>query len=130
MKGLLRSCIPQKKKMKNYPLSKYRFYHATRDGQKQVIAVSTYAGRTVRGRATCAPEDSYDEQAGREIAAARCNQEIARRRYLRACARYNEAQRKYEEAMVFLNRMGKYLDDSQAAFVDAKILMDNLLNKY
>ena len=129
MKGLaeLRSA---KKKMKNYPLSKYRFYHATRDGQKQVIAVSTYAGRTVRGRATCAPEDSYDEQAGREIAAARCNQEIARRRYLRACARYNEAQRKYEEAMVFLNRMGEYLDDSQAAFVDAKILMDNLLNKY
>lgn len=116
--------------MKNYPLSKYRFYHATRDGQKQVIAVSTYAGKTVRGRATCAPEDCYDEQAGREIAAARCNQEIARRRYLRACARYDEAKRKCEEAMAFLTRMGEYLDDSQVALISARKLMDNLLNKY
>lgn len=116
--------------MKNYPLSKYRFYHATRDGQKQVIAVSTYAGRTVRGRATCAPEDSYDEQVGREIAAARCNEEIARRRYLRSCACYDEAQRKYEEAMAFLKRMGDYLDDSQAAFVEARALTDRLLKKY
>lgn len=129
MKGFA-ELYPAKEKMKNYPLSKYRFYHATRDGQKQVIAVSTYAGKTVRGRATCAPEDCYDEQAGREIAAARCNQEIARRRYLRACARYDEAKRKCEEAMAFLTRMGEYLDDSQVALISARKLMDNLLNKY
>ena len=60
----------------------------------------------------------------------RLRQLVARRRYLRACARYDEAQRKYEEAMAFLKRMGEYLDDSQAAFVDAKISTDNLLNKY
>ena len=116
--------------MKDYPLSKYRFYHATRNGQKQVIAVSTYAGKVVRGRATCSPEDNYNEIAGRELAAARCNEEISRRRYLRAIECFTIAREEVEEKIAHYENMGKYVDDAQKALVDARAKVDNLLKKY
>lgn len=38
-----------------YPIEKYRYYT---NGQR-VIAVSTYAGKTVRGVAACDPNDTF-----------------------------------------------------------------------
>ena len=70
--------------MKNFPLEKYRYYIA---GNK-IIAVSTYAGRTVRGVAICHPQDSFDIEAGKKLAAARCNQKVADKRYERALSKY------------------------------------------
>ena len=45
-----------------FPIDKYKFaYRTDKDGIKYVIAISTYAGKTVKGIAVCSPEDEYDE---------------------------------------------------------------------
>ena len=44
-----------------YPFEKYRYYTA---GNK-IIAVSTYAGKTVRGIAKCAEGDTFDIEKGK-----------------------------------------------------------------
>ena len=56
-----------------YPIEKYRIvvhqhptYHTT-----EIIAMSTYAGEVVKGKAICQLGDNYDEQAGIELAVAR-----------------------------------------------------------
>ena len=54
----------------------YRYFIA---GNK-VIAVSTYAGKTVRGIAICSPEDKFDIEFGKKLAAARCNEKVAEKR--------------------------------------------------
>ena len=48
-----------------YPLEKYKYYQA---GNK-VIAVSTFAGRTVRGVAKCNPKDNFDLEKGKMLPA-------------------------------------------------------------
>ena len=65
-----------------YPVEKYRIvvhqhprYHTT-----EIIAMSTYAGEVVKGKAICQIGDNYDEQAGTELAVARCAEKIARKR--------------------------------------------------
>ena len=73
--------------MKMFPLEKYRYYFA---GNK-IIATSTYAGQTVRGVALCAPEDEFNEAKGKELAAARCNEKVAQKRYNRAMNKSIEA---------------------------------------
>ena len=52
---------------------------------KKVVAVSSYAGQTVRGVAICSEADAFDLQKGKELAAARCSAKIARKRYDWAC---------------------------------------------
>lgn len=45
----------------NYSLDKYKFYeYNDPKGKKTVSAVSTYAGRTVKGYAKCDPRDSFN----------------------------------------------------------------------
>ena len=50
-----------------YPIEKYRYFT---NGSK-VVAVSTYAGKTVRGVANCDPNDEFSLEKGKELAAAR-----------------------------------------------------------
>ena len=44
-----------------YPIEKYRYY----TNGRRVIAVSTYAGKTVRGVATCDPGDEFSMEKGK-----------------------------------------------------------------
>lgn len=46
-----------------YPTEKYRYY----TNGRRVIAVSTYAGKTVRGVATCDPSDEFSMEKGKEL---------------------------------------------------------------
>jgi len=55
----------------------------------KVIAISTYCGRTVRGVAKCHPNDVFDEEIGKQLAAARCGKKIAEKRYKRARDKYD-----------------------------------------
>lgn len=101
--------------MKNYPLEKYHFYiHGNR-----VIAVSTYAGRSVRGVAVCASSDEFDLQRGKELAAARCNQKIALKRVSRARKRFDEAVDGVKDAMKHRDKMDTYYEDSIVAYDEA-----------
>ena len=58
------------------------------DGQtvKKVIAISTYAGKPVRGVAICSVHDEFDLEKGKKLAAARCNAKVAKLRYKNSSA--------------------------------------------
>lgn len=112
--------------MHNYPLEKYHFYqHGNR-----IIAVSTYAGRTVRGVAVCSADDQFDVQRGKELAAARCNQKIAQKRVARAYKRLNEAANEVAVAMHHRDKMDTYYEDAIVAFDEASRAIESLENAY
>jgi len=108
--------------MKSYPLDKYHYYiHGNR-----VIAVSTYAGRTVRGVAVCAAGDNFDLEKGKRLAAARCNQKIAYKRVRRAMARVANAEEEREKAELHYNKMDEYYADAIEALDQATQTLEKL----
>lgn len=68
-----------------YPIEKYQFKTYTqtnKDGTttKAVVALSTYAGRVVRGVAKCRDDDTFDLEKGKQLAAARCDFKVCSKR--------------------------------------------------
>lgn len=107
--------------MKKKP--KYKFFT---DGVHRIIAVSSYAGRTVKGVARCNPEDTFDMALGKKIAEARCAKKIAEKRYKRATEKYEEAVRLEHDAMKRFNKMCKYLKDAYEAKEQADMELSEL----
>lgn len=99
-----------------YPFEKYRYYTA---GNK-IIAVSTYAGKTVRGVAKCAEGDTFDLEKGKRLAALRCAEKIAFKRAERAMDKVVEAQKKVQVAQVYRNKMDVYYADARRDIGDIK----------
>lgn len=91
-----------------YPIEKYRFY----TNGSRVIAVSTYAGRTVRGVATCHDGDEFSLEKGKKLAALRCAEKIAKKRVARAERKVDEAYWAHVDAEGYLNKMVSYKDDA------------------
>jgi len=108
---------------------KYKFYVATTvTGEPyKVVAVSSYAGRPVRGVAKCANDDKFDLETGKKLAAARCNQKIATKRYRRAVARLNEANDSVTKAQKHLADMKDYWSDAYDSVIQAQQELDNVL---
>ena len=102
--------------------SKYKFYN---DSNNKIIAVSTYAGKTVRGVAKCDPRDEFDAAKGEDLAMARCAEKIAAKRMRRAQKELAKAERAAEAAQRRVNKMKNYLNDSAAAW---KVATDNRIN--
>lgn len=107
-----------------FPMDKYRFY----EGSGKVIAVSTFAGKKVRGVAKCDPRDDFDQEKGKTLAAARCAQKIAYKRQARAKRQYMAAQAKLKAALAETERMRKYVDDSIKAAEAMDVRLADLLN--
>ena len=101
----------------SYPLEKYRFYT---DGRR-VIAVSTYAGKTVRGVAVCHADDNFD------LAAARCNEKIAEKRLERAANKMFTAGIDVAKAQQHQKDMQEYYNDAYFAYNEAAIEHDQLI---
>lgn len=99
----------------NFDLNKYKYY----TNGKEVIAVSTYAGKRVRGVAKCDPRDDFNLTKGQEIAAARCNAKIAKKRLKRAAERQRSAEYEAANAETHLYRMQRYYNDSYDAYLQA-----------
>jgi hypothetical protein len=96
-----------------YSLDKYKYYQfKNENGGTTISAVSSYAGRKVKGYAKCDPRDSFDVETGKQLAAARCNAKIAEKRVNRASAKYLEAQRQLADAQAFFKRMSVYYTDA------------------
>jgi hypothetical protein len=106
-----------------YPIEKYKFY----TNGKKVIAVSTYAGKTVKGVAICAPGDEFSLDKGKKIAAARCALKIADKRINRASKKYHEADEAVFEAQQHYENMARYLDDAWDSKEEILNHLDNLL---
>lgn len=113
--------------MFDFPLEKYKFYT---DGKRKVVAISTYNGQTIRGVATCAPEDEFSFEKGKELAAARCNFKVAEKRYAKASkARFN-ALINYIDAGNELSHMDEYLVEAGNALMEASERLYNDLKEF
>lgn len=107
-----------------YPIEKYKFYtNGTR-----VIAVSTYAGRTVRGVAVCHDGDEFSLEKGKKLAALRCAEKIARKRLNRAEHKFDEAYWTYIDAEFYLDQMDTYKNDAADELKEVITAKNDLLN--
>lgn len=105
-----------------YSLDKYKYHICTKaDGSPyKIVATSTYAGKTVRGVSKCDPKDTFSMEAGKELAAARCNEKVARKRADRAMKKVLEAKESYGREIAWYNRMVDYYNDSNNALEAAQ----------
>jgi hypothetical protein len=62
----------------------YKYKYVINEEKRTVVALSTFAGEVVRGVARCAPNDTWDIEAGKKLAEARCSAKIAHKRLRRA----------------------------------------------
>lgn len=112
-----------------YSLDKYKFYHYLNKetGGHETVAISTYAGKAVRGVAKCHANDGFDPTKGEKLAAARCNLKIANKRKNRALKKVEEAKRLVAEAQRHLDHMYDYLADSTVEMAMAEDELNDLL---
>ena len=100
--------------------NKYRYVTFTdENGVPTVVAISTYAGRTVKGKAKLDPRDEFNMEKGKEIAAARCNARVAEKRARRARLRLEEAEKQLKAASRHYEKMRSYYVDSHNALEEA-----------
>ena len=104
-------------------MSRYKFIIT---GDK-VICLSRYAGRVVRGIATCSPNDRFDEDFGKKLAQARCDLKVAMKRYSRAMKVKNEAETELYKANEVAERAWGYVWDAEEAFDNATTHLQELL---
>ena len=94
----------------------YRFYTS----KNKIVAVSTFAGKPVRGVAKCSPDDAFSIVAGENLAMARCNEKVAEKRLRLAHRKFVEAnealiaaKRQYEKMANYLNNSADELKQAQ-----------------
>ena len=76
---------------------------------KTIIAISSFAGKPVRGKAKCEPGDDYNETLGMELAELRCNMKVAKKRSKYAMKQFAEAKRALAEAKARVADMENYV---------------------
>ena len=96
----------------------YEFNHLRADGTPslRVAAVSSFAGRPVKGYADCHPNDEFDREYGYALAAARCAEKIAAKRCNRAYSKVDEAKAQANAALAHLQKMMQYEADAEANY--------------
>ena len=105
-------------------MTKYSFYT---DGKSKVVAVSTYAGKAVRGVAKCDINDTFSFEKGKELAAARCNEKIAKKRLTRAENKRRETTKEYMKIMIAIRKVNCYKEDSEKALINAENIVASIL---
>ncbi len=116
--------------MKNFPIEKYNFHQfKNENGGTTIVARTTYAGKTVKGYAKCHPEDTFDLEKGKELAAARCALKVAVKRRKRAAERYLEAAEIVKEANDYWTAMRKYFYDADDQVDDMAENLRNIVSK-
>jgi hypothetical protein len=112
-----------------YPIEKYQIavhQHPDYLGT-EIIARSTYAGETVKGKAICHDGDTYSEDKGIKLAVARCAEKIARKRKARAARLLKHAQEQLAMAQKYVADMTAYHTDACAEVVEAQAELADIL---
>lgn len=104
-------------------------YKYVRDGGNTVIAISTYAGKTVKGIAKCNPNDNFSYDYGRKLAKARCDAKISKKRYDNANNKFKAAFEALKAAGKYYNEMVNYKMDAFKAMEAVKENLANILNE-
>ena len=99
----------------------YKFYQYNRlreDGTTniRIVAVSSFAGKPVKGYADLHPTDEFDIEYGKALAAARCAEKIAAKRCKRAYNKVDEAKAMANAALAHLQKMMQYEADAEANY--------------
>ena len=113
-----------------FPLEKYTFkiYH-TPKGIK-TIAKQTYKGQPVYGYALCVPGDEYDEQVGKEIAAAKCNLKIAAKRQKASKQRLAAFYDIVQDYNALYHREEEFFKKAQFEWLDAIANLTDIMDKH
>ena len=124
----------ERKENMAYPLEKYKFVSKparTANEGPTIIAISTYAGKTVKGYSRCHPNDfeHYDADYGNQLAAARCGVKVANKRVKHARQKVEEAKKKLDEAIQYYNNMRLYLNNAEDELWEANEEVDRLENR-
>lgn len=112
--------------MYNFSYEKYNYFT---DDENKVIAVATYAGKPVRGVAKCDPKDTFDLATGKELAAARCNAKVAKKRKANAFKQMNIAKTQFEAAQKQYHDMMNYYEDACDAYDTANVKVTDIENR-
>ena len=94
----------------------------------RISAGARFAGNWVWAHAARHPDDEYDEDFGKKLAAARCNQKIANLRYRRAEKNYQEKLRVLREVENEFAEACEYLSNSYILRKRAIMRVFDLLN--
>lgn len=114
-----------------YPIEKYQIvvhqhpdYHTT-----EILARSTYAGETVKGKAICHLNDEYSEEKGTALAVARCAEKIAKKRKARAARLLKKANEQLAMAQKYVADMTAYHTDACAEYDETQAEVADILAK-
>ena len=104
--------------IKNSTYKFYEYNHLRADGTTSlhIVAVSSFAGKPVKGYADCHPNDEFDREYGYALAAARCAEKIAAKRCNRAYDKVDEAKALANAALAHLEKMMRYEADAEANY--------------
>ena len=102
----------------------YKYYNS----DTTVVALSTFAGRTVRGVAKLDPVDTFSLETGKKLAGARCSVKIATKRMKRAEKCLAEAQAARRAAEKLVEDMTHYYNDSITNLATAEAELRQVLS--
>ena len=93
--------------------NKYKFYKFyVNEDKGEVIAVTRYGGRAIKGIAKCSPEDIFNLELGKRIAVARAERKVAKAKLRNASVKYCEAAAAADAAVKRYEKMKQYYIDS------------------
>lgn len=113
--------------MKNYSEDKYKIF--VDEKHRKIIAVSTYAGKNVKGYAKADTRDEFDIEKGKKLAIARCNYKIAEKRAKRANMKVSKAIDELAKATNHSIKMQEYLADANEALAIATEKVKSLIDE-
>ena len=100
-------------------MRKFEYKYKIDEEKRTIVAMSTFAGRTVVGVARCADTDEFNIETGKKLAAARCSVKIAEKRMKRAEECYSWAKECVEYWTAEEEKMKRYDADSVTAYQKA-----------
>ena len=114
-----------------YPIEKYQFKTfetVNADGSKttNVIALSTYAGKVVKGTAKCLETDEFSLEDGKKLAAARCDAKVCDKRVRRAKKKLLEVSKKIDGLEEIHRKMFKYYTDALEEEIKSNKRLDEI----
>ena len=117
-----------------YPIEKYNFVtydkkNADGTTSKTTVAISTYAGKVVKGIAKCIETDDYNTDLGRELAAARCDIKVCAKRKARAEQKYMEARKALESLENYVRMVSNYYSEAKYEYDESKTRLETIESK-
>lgn len=110
---------------------KYKFVdHQPKDSDtREIIAISSFQGKTIKGRAKCHPEDLFNSDIGEMLAALRCNQKICEKRYETVRDYFFELKNEIENLSKKIEKVEENFYKAEEEYEEANNLLQNYIEK-